>query len=473
MNEIRVAAVDLGATSGRVMLGRVGPNSLELQGVARFPNEPVRQNGELHWDISGLYSNVLRGLRTALDDEPELSSVGVDSWGLDYGLVRDGALLEEPFHYRDERTTRGVTEVRRLISDEELYRHNGLQIMSINSIYQLSVDRVDGRLKPDDTVLLIPDLVTFLLTGMRIAELTNASTTGLLNVENRQWDDALLAEVGLPRSILPALVEPGIAVGPVTDNWLASASRLTLTTVGSHDTASAVVAVPATTPDFAYISCGTWGLVGVEIEHPVLTDEARIARFTNEGGVDGRIRFLHNVMGLWILTETVRGWGDELGPLLAAAREVSGPISIFDVDDERFLPPGDMPARIAASLAERGLPVPTSRAEIVRTIVESLAQAFADSIATAGRLSGTRVSVIHLVGGGSQNDLLCQSTADRSGLPVLAGPSEATAIGNVLVQARAGGATSPGLEGMRALVAKNFTPRKYNPRDSASSSRNR
>ncbi len=464
MTTVSVAAVDLGATSGRVMVGRVGPGSFELGAVARFPNDPVRQGGELRWNVGGLYAQVLAGLETALRENPELTSVGVDSWGLDYGLIGNGAMLEEPFHYRDERTPRGVTEVRRLISDADLYSHNGLQIMSINSIYQLTVDRMDGRLERADTMLLIPDLVTFLLTGQRIGELTNASTTGLLNVATGRWDDALMATVQLPSRILPPLVEPGTAIGPITDAALSMAKRLVLTTVGSHDTASAVVAVPATSSDFAYISCGTWGLVGVETEHPVLTDEARIARFTNEGGVDGRIRFLHNVMGLWILTETIRGWGAELAPLLAAARDVTGPIPIFDVDDERFLPPGDMPSRIAASLTEHGLPVPSSRAEIVRTIIESLAQALADSVATAGRLSGTRVSVIHLVGGGSQNELLCQSTADRSGLPVLAGPMEATAMGNVLVQARALGATSPGLEGMRALVAQNFAPRKYLPR---------
>ncbi|HEX4444281.1 MAG TPA: rhamnulokinase family protein [Galbitalea sp.] len=463
MTRVSVAAVDLGATSGRVMVGHVGPNSFELNAVARFRNTPIRENGELHWNMTGLYGSVLEGLATALAEQPELASVGVDSWGLDYGLIRDGVLLQQPFHYRDDRTPRGLAEVRRHISDEELYAHNGLQIMSINSIYQLSVDRMDGRLQPTDTVLLIPDVVTHLLTGQSIAEQTNASTSGLLNVTSGKWDDELMRKIDLPRTILPELVGPGIAIGPVTDTRLANGARLTLTTVGSHDTASAVVAVPATSPDFAYISCGTWGLVGVETEHPVLTKEALAARFTNEGGVDGRVRFLHNVMGLWILTETIRGWGDDLAPLLAAARDVSENVSIFDVDDERFLPPGDMPTRIATSLTERGLPVPSSKAEIVRTIIESLAQAFADSVAKASRLSGTKVSVVHLVGGGSQNELLCQSTADRTGLPVLAGPMEATAMGNVLVQARALGATSPGLDGMRALVAANFAPRRYVP----------
>jgi rhamnulokinase len=464
VSAVKVAAVDLGATSGRVMVGQVGPNRLEVSAVARFPNGPVEHGSELHWNFTRLYSDVVDGLRSALSHESELASVGVDSWGLDYGIIRNDELLEEPFHYRDVRTPRGVSEVRRRISDNELYRHNGLQIMSINSVYQLSVDRVDGRLEPSDTVLLIPDLVTFMLTGHRIAELTNASTTGLLNVESSQWDDELIRQLQLPRTIFPTLVQPGSIIGAVTEPGLVDGSRLQLTTVGSHDTASAVVAVPATSPDFAYISCGTWGLVGVEIEHPVLTDAALEARFTNEGGVDGRIRFLHNVMGLWILSETVRGWNEELAPLLEAARDVRGPVPIFDVDEERFLPPGDMPARIAASLREHGLPVPGSHAEIVRTIIESLAQAFADSVATAARLAGTDVRVIHLVGGGSQNELLCQSTADRSGLPVLAGPTEATAMGNVLIQARALGATSTTLEGMRALVAKSFPPRRYEPR---------
>jgi rhamnulokinase len=248
-------------------------------------------------------------------------------------------------------------------------------------------------------------------------------------------------------------------------------SRMTVASVGSHDTASAVVAIPATGTDFAYISCGTWGLVGVETEAPIISEAGRIANFTNEGGVDGRIRYLHNVMGLWLLSESVREWEKDgstidLPTLIAAATDVAAPVSVFDANDARFLGPGDMPSRIAEWCTEHGLAAPRTQAEFVRSIIESLADAFASAVRTASSLSGKTVSVIHIVGGGSQNALLCQLTADRSGLPVLAGPVEATAIGNVLIQARAQGLVDGDLETLRALVARTTNPLRYTPHPS-------
>jgi rhamnulokinase len=267
-------------------------------------------------------------------------------------------------------------------------------------------------------------------------------------------------------------VDAGSVVGPLLPavaDEIGARSPLTVTAVGSHDTASAVVAVPATGDDFAYISCGTWGLVGVELERPVLTEASRLANFTNEGGVDGRVRYLHNVMGLWLLSECVREWqltdpSIALPKLLAEATGLAKPVGVFDANDSDFLAPGDMPGRIAAWCAAHGEPVPSSPVEFVRSIVESLASAFAAAVETAARLSGKTVSVIHIVGGGSQNELLCQLTADRSGLPVLAGPVEATAIGNVLIQARAQGLVTGSLESLRALVASAFAPQRYLPR---------
>jgi rhamnulokinase len=270
----------------------------------------------------------------------------------------------------------------------------------------------------------------------------------------------LIAALDLPRALLPELVDPGTAIG----TWKPGIDVLT---VGSHDTASAVVAVPATEPDFAYISCGTWGLVGVELAHPVVTQDAREANFTNERGVDGRIRFLHNVMGLWLLTETLSDWGvpaEGLPALLAQSAQVTADVPIFDPNDPMFVAPGGMPDRIATWLRRHDLPVPATPAALIRCIVESLATAFAESVTTASRLSGRPVSVIHIVGGGSQNELLCQRTADRSGLPVLAGPVEATALGNVLVQSRANGDVSGSLESLRELVLHSFPPRRYQPR---------
>ncbi|MCW4385628.1 rhamnulokinase [Salinibacterium sp. SYSU T00001] len=470
MSTDAVAAVDLGATSGRVMLGYVGHNEIRLRPVARFPNTPVRTIDGLHWNILELYRSILAGLGSAARDEPGLRSIGVDSWAVDYALIRGGRMLGTPYHYRDERTAAGVEAVHALVGAEELYSANGLQHLPFNTLFQLAADAASGDLELAERMLLIPDLVGYWLTGRAVAERTNASTTGLLNPSTREWDDELIARLGLPRGILPELVSPGDTVGPLLPAVAAETGlgAVPVTAIGSHDTASAVVAVPARGEDFAYISCGTWGLVGVELEHPVISEAGRAANFTNEGGVDGRVRYLHNVMGLWLLSESVRTWersGEtiELPALLAAAASVTTPVAVFDANDPRFLTPGDMPARIAEFCVEHGLPVPSSRAEFVRSIVESLADAFAHAVRTAAALSGKTVSVIHIVGGGALNELLCQLTADRSGLPVLAGPVEATAIGNILVQARAQGLASGSLESLRAIVSSAFSPVLYTP----------
>ncbi|WP_308467028.1 rhamnulokinase [Rathayibacter soli] len=482
-----VVAVDIGATSGRVIIGHVGPDELRLEQVARFPNTPVttaEDNGAgLHWDIHELDRNVMAGLRaagTAAEAAGDrIASIGIDAWAVDYALMRGGRMIGTPFHYRDERTAAGVEAVHALLSFDDLYTQSGLQFLPFNTIYQLTVDKAAGAFERARTILLIPDLFTFWLTGVRVAEVTNASTTGLLKAGRvlgsrkaglPQLNRELIETLGLPQDILSRLVNPGYEIGPLLPDV---ASELgydtTVTAVGSHDTASAVVAVPMTDPDAAYISCGTWGLVGVELDNPVLSDAARDANFTNERGVDGRIRFLHNVMGLWLLSESMRTWEHEglrveLAPLLAEAAALRDPVPIFDANDPRFLAPGDMPARIADWCREHGQPVPQTQATFARSILESLADAFARAAHTAAELSGKRVSVIHLVGGGSQNELLCQLTADRSGLPVLAGPVEATAIGNVLVQARAVGLVRGDLETLRALVARTHPPRRYKPR---------
>jgi len=458
-----VAAVDLGATSGRVMIGRVGAGVLELEQVARFANGPVERDDGWHWDIEALWGHVRAGLAEALRREPAIESVGIDSWAVDYGLLRNGELVAEPFHYRDERTARGVDAVHAIVPFDELYRRNGLQFLPFNTVYQYAAD---AQLAAAESSLLIPDLFAERLTGRRVAERTNASTTGLLDVHTGEWDAALAGVLGLPASVLPPLIDPGKTVGLAAD-----LDALPVVAVGSHDTASAVVAVPMSSPHAAYISCGTWGLVGLELEEPIVTDAAREANFTNEGGVDGRIRFLHNVTGLWLLSETVRAWSEadgapvDLGELLAAAGSVPPPGRLFDADDPSLAAPGDMPSRIAA-LLEIDVPAPSERPLFARTIVESIAQAFATTLRTAAALADREIDVVHLVGGGALNTLLCQATADRSGLPVLAGPVEATALGNVLVQARALGAFGPDapLADLRALVAAAFPPRRFEPR---------
>lgn len=470
-----VAAVDLGATSGRVMLAEVGADRLEMRPVSRFANDPVALwNGRrdaLHWDIAGLYRNVCAGLAQAAHEADDLMGIGVDSWAVDYGLLRDGRLLSTPHHYRDERTARGVELVHAAIGADELYRRNGLQFLPFNTVYQLAAEKADGLLDLADTVLLIPDLINYWLTGIRAAERTNVSTTGLLSLRG-DWDVETMRRLGFPGALFPDLVEAGSVRGPVlaqVGDRLGLSTAAEVVSVGSHDTASAVAAIPMKSESAAYISCGTWGLVGVELASPVVSAAAHEANFTNEVGTDGRIRFLRNVMGMWLLSESVRqferdGQSVELAALLAQAAETPSPTAVFDTDDARFLPPGDMPARIAQWYTERGLPAPQSPAATVRAIVESIADAFATAVRTAAELSGVEVGEVHIVGGGSQNELLCQLTADRLGLPLLAGPVEATALGNVLLTARARGLVSGDLETLRALVATRFPVRRYAPR---------
>ncbi|MBP2436639.1 rhamnulokinase [Microbacterium amylolyticum] len=467
-----VAAVDLGATSGRVIVGRFGDGELAMETVGRFPNTPLRTPSGLLWDIASLYRGAHDGLAHAFRSAPEIASIGVDSWAVDYALLRGNRMVGTPFHYRDERTERGVRSVHEHTPFAELYRRNGLQFLPFNTLYQLVCDEQDGFLSLADRLLLIPDLLGWMLTGESVAERTNASTTGLLNVSTGEWDEALASRIGVPRTLLPTLIDPGNEVGgllPHVANELGGSAPVVA--VGSHDTASAIVAVPMRSDRAAYISCGTWGLVGVETDAPVLTDAARDANFTNEGGVDGRTRFLHNVMGLWLLSESIREWEREPGAatinlpeLLGQAARVGGPVGIFDANDPVFLAPGDMPKRIATWLREHDQPVPRTRAEFARSIVASLADAFAGAVRTASELSGVPVETIHIVGGGALNELLCQLTADRAGVPVEAGPVEATATGNLLVQARTAGLVSGDLEALRDIVARGVDVRRYRPR---------
>jgi len=465
-----VAAVDLGATSGRVILGHLADGELRLEEVARFANSPVRTPDGLHWSVTELYRDIVEGLAEGVRRAPGLVSIGIDSWAVDYALLREGRMLGEPYSYRDERNFAAVDVVHERVSASELYARNGLQHLPFNTLFQLTADRTAGALDRADSFLLIPDLLAFWLTGRSVAERTNASTTGLVEVTSGRWDTALMERLEIPAHLARGLVDPGTVLGPLLPSALrgTGATDAVVTTVGSHDTASAVVAVPSTDRDVAYISCGTWSLVGVELDRPVVTEAARLAGFTNEGGVDGRVRFLHNVMGLWLLTESIREWeksGEHvsLAELLAAAEGVTGEVPVFDADDPVFLAPGGMPARIEAWFAERGLRAPASRPELVRSILVSLARAYAHNIRVASELSGVPVRTVHIVGGGSQNTLLCRLTAEATGLPVVAGPVEATAIGNVLVQARAHGLVSGDLEALRALVARSFPVTRYEP----------
>ncbi|GLY06744.1 MULTISPECIES: rhamnulokinase family protein [Actinoplanes] len=441
------AAVDLGASSGRVVVGRFG-DGLTLDVVHRFPNEPVRVGGTLHWDILSLFRGVLDGLRAA----GPVDGIGIDSWAVDYGLIdASGALLGNPVHYRDARTD-GIAE-----RFGDFYEIAGLQTLPFNTVYQLIAARDTPQYRAAQRLLLVPDLLAYWLTGEIGAEYTNASTTGLLDVRTREWSSSLISDLGLRADLLPPLRQPGEIIGRYEGTPVVA--------VGSHDTASAIVGVPASGPDFAYISCGTWSLVGLELDRPVLSAASRAANFTNEGGVDSTIRYLRNVMGLWPLQECLREWEiSDISSLLAAASEVSSLSHLVDLDDPVFMPPGDMSGRLRKAA---GLPAGASPAVITRCILDSLALAHRRAIVQARELSGRDVSVIHLVGGGALNELLCQLTADACGLPVLAGPVEATALGNLLVQARAAGVVDGGLDALRALVRETQRIVRYEPRGDA------
>ena len=453
------------------MLGQVGPGVLSVEAVHRFPNDAVRTADGLHWNILELYRQILIGLRKAIEQRPELVSIGIDSWAVDYGLFRGTRMIGSPFHYRDERTARGVDLVQRVADQEELYAAGGLQFLPFNTLYQLAIDSDDGLLDADTEMLMLPDLFGFWLTGEKSVERTNASTTGLLDIVSGAWNVELIDKLGLPRSLFPPVVDPGQTIGKLTASVAADLDAdepIEVVAVGSHDTASAVVAVPMTTRDAAYISSGTWSLIGVELDEPVLSDESREANFTNEGGVDGRVRYLRNLMGMWLLSESIRSWerdgqAIELSELLAAAAAIDTPLARFDPNDPSLMPAGDMPGRISALCAASGDPVPSTPAEFARSILESLAEAYATTLDDAEQLSGIKINTVHIVGGGSQNALLCQLTADRTGRTVLAGPVEATAIGNVLVQGRAAGFVSGSLEDLRGIVAETFAPVRYEP----------
>ncbi|WP_425840044.1 rhamnulokinase [Streptomyces fractus] len=457
------AAIDLGASSGRVMTARVSRDTLALTEVHRFPNTPVRTPDGLHWDILGLYAGILEGLRNT----GQVRSIGIDSWAVDYGLLdADNVLLGNPYHYRDTRTDHTAEKLWATIPPEELYAATGLQYVPFNTIYQLTAARGTAQLSSARRLLMIPDLLTYWLTGQQGTELTNASTTQLIDPRTGDWAHDIAARAGIDVNLFAPIRRPGDPAGDLLPHVL-DATDLTdpvpVTTVASHDTASAVAAVPATEANFAYICTGTWSLAGLELDAPVLTEESRAANFTNELGIDGTVRYLRNIMGLWLLQECQRAWNEpDLTTLLDEAAKAAPLRSVVDAGDPTFLAPGGMPDRIAAACRATGQPEPRTRAETTRCILDSLALAHRRAIEDAARLADRPVDVVHIVGGGARGALLCQLTADACGLPVVAGPAEGAALGNVLVQARADGVVGDRAT-MRRLVADTQPLARYEP----------
>jgi len=449
----RYAAIDLGATSGRVVTGRLRDGRVSLAEAHRFPNRPVRLPDGLHWNLLHLFTEALLGLRHA----GPVHGIGVDTWGVDYGLLdARGRLLGLPYHYRDERTSGMAERAFQRVPQAELYATTGIQTLPINTAFQLLADEGTRSLQGADRLALVPDLLSYWLCGELANERTNASTTGLLDAGSGDWATELIERLGLPARLFGPLVEPGTALGRLLGHHELGAA--TVHAVASHDTASAFAAAPVRDEHAAILSSGTWSLVGLELPAPVLGHAAREANLTNERGVDGTTRLLKNVMGMWLLEECRRAWGDvAYEDLHGLAQSVAGDVPLFDPDDESFLAPGNMPARIAAACERGGQPAPGATGETVRSILLSLACKYRWVIERLEVVSGRDVRRIHVIGGGARNALLCRLTADICGREVLAGPVEATALGNVLVQARAAGELGS-LAELRTVAAASVEP---------------
>lgn len=473
MNRSRAfAAVDLGAESGRVAVGRLDGARLSLEIVHRFANCPVWLNDGLHWDLLKLFADSLDGIAQAAQ-AARLDGIGVDAWGVDYALLdRAHRVLGLPFHYRDRRTEGMVAAAHAKVSREALYLRTGIQTMPINTIFQLMSEADSPAARAADRLAFVPDLFGLWMTGQVAGEATVASTSGLLGAQDGRWARDLIAQLGLPGApFAHDPVEPGTAVGPLLsheDDACGNAAGVTVWTVAGHDTASAFVAAPLQGPRDAVLSSGTWSLLGTESDRPFLDARALEYNLTNERGMGGRTRLLRNVMGLWLLQECRRAWERAGVPadyeqLMALAEAADPNVALFDPDDEALLAPGEMPARLREACSAGRQTPPTEPGEIVRSILTSLACKYRFVLERLQRVTGRTFDVLHVVGGGARNRLLCQLTADLTGLPVLAGPVEATALGNVLVQAIAAGEVAD-LTQARELSAESSERTHHEPR---------
>ena len=473
------AAVDLGAGGGRIFVGGLDRGALSLCEVHRFAYAPRPHQGHLRWDaaalLAGLRDGVTRAREAAERQGAVLDSIGVDSWGVDYGLVtRDGRLLEDPICYRDARTLTVPEATLGRVSAERLFSTTGIQRLRINTVFQLVAHVREGLPPGAARLLMIPDLCHHFLCGSMTGELTNASTTQLLNAERGEWDEALFRDLGLPLDVMPALRPAGAELGSVRADLRAPGSAaIRVIQPATHDTASAVAGTPLSA-GWAYISSGTWSLVGIERRAPIRGADAFAMNFTNERGASGTVRFLKNVMGLWILDRCYRAWSARgmtltLADLAARAAAMPGPIAMVYPDDPRFFNPPDMAAELHAALSENGArartaTVPDDPVSLTRIVIDSLALRYASVLSEIERLTGERLNGVHVVGGGSLNDALNQATANASGRSVLAGPVEATAVGNLFVQSVAAG-DLPSVDAGRRLLAEAIPLRRFEPCD--------
>jgi rhamnulokinase len=472
LHQLCFLALDLGAESGRAMLGQFDGKRLQTSEIHRFPNGPARLPDGLHWDSLRLLNEIKQGLALAVREHgANLVGIGLDTWGVDFGLLdRDGALVSNPYHYRDGRTDGMLEEAFRRVPREEIFERTGIQFMQINSLYQLlsMVVRQSPALEIAETFLMTPDLFNYWLTGRKVCEFCIATTSQCYDPREGDWAKPLLERLSIPTHIFPEIVPPGTVIGgllpQVAEEVGASVSVIA---PGCHDTALAVAAVPAQDSDFVYISSGTWSLMGAEVTEPVIDASSLANNFTNEGGVAGTFRFLKNIMGLWLVQECRRTWAcqgkelsyDELTQMAARAKPLQ---SIVDPDYGDFLKPGDMPARIRDFCERTGQPVPESEGAVVRCALESLALRYRWVLERLEEMLGRRLELIHIVGGGTQNRLLNQLAADATSRQVVTGPIEAAAVGNVIVQAIALGHLGS-LEEGRQVVRNSFDVSTYEP----------
>lgn len=482
MSDKAFLAIDMGASSGRHVVGLFDGHRVKLEEVYRFQNGPVEVGNRLYWDVLGQWTHIRNGLYAAGSRvNTTVASVGVDTWGVDFGLLdRNDELLGNPYHYRDHRTDGMMEKAFQIVPREEIFRQTGLQFMQLNTLYQLLAMKVAGSPLLDiaERLLMMPDLFHWMLTGEKCNEFTDATTTQFFNPVERRWATELLERFGLPTHILGPIVQPGTVLGPLRPS-VAAETGLTQTQVvlpGTHDTASAVMAVPAREPsedwpNWCYISLGTWALMGVEVKQPVITEKSLALNFTNEGGVGNTIRLLKNITGLWLVQECRRIWNqagrswdwEDLNRLTA---ESPGLVSFIDPDHSMFLAPTDMPEAIREFTRRTGQSVPSTEGAVLRCALDSIAMKFRHVLGMCEELIGRRIEVIHIVGGGTKNRLLCQAAADACGRPVLAGPVEATALGNIMMQAVAAGEVGT-ISEAREIIRQSFPVDEYSPQNTA------
>lgn len=467
-------AVDLGATSGRTIAGFIKDGKVKLEELTRFPNNLIETGGHFYWDIYALYFEIIKGLKLVARRGLEIESIGIDTWGVDFVFVgEDGALLRNPVAYRDPYTFGAMDEYfANAVSKEEVYQATGIQFMNFNSLFQLYAMKRDGNsaLKNARKILFLPDALSWMLTGNAVCEYTIASTSQLLNPVTKDLDTRLLGSLGLERGMFGEMVMPGHKIGVLTEEVqkMTGLGAVPVIAVAGHDTASAVAAVPAKDEHFAYLSSGTWSLMGIETKEPIINELSYKRNFTNEGGVEGTTRFLKNICGMWLLERCRKEWGDDApadyGTLLSEAMQVEAFRSIINPDDEMFANPSNMQQAIKDYCAKTGQHVPEGYAEICRCIFESLALRYRQVAGYLKEMASFPIDTLHIIGGGSLNDYLNQFTANATGLTVLAGPQECTALGNIMLQAKAAGEVGDIFD-MRRIIADSITMKRFDPKD--------